>query len=128
MRLSEILTASVVAPLVAAHGGYPGAPKIIGLGQHDIGMLKNRNVLGGHAAHFGGSQQGPHLKARQEEGRCGKAFGCRSCAAGEGCSIEGNNFMTDTEMSHGTNNVLRLLWNHFRVCKPLGRVPTWPVR
>lgn len=91
MRVSEILAASLVAPLVVAHGGIPGAPKIFGLGPNDIGKLRSRNILGGHAAPVPRFQHGPQLNARQggAGGRCGPQFGGASCDEGYCCSSGG---------------------------------------
>lgn len=92
MRFSEIFAASLVAPLVAAHGGIPGAPKIFGLGQRDIGKLKSRDILGGHAAQIGGPNAGAQLRARQggdADHRCGPTAGEASCAEGYCCSASG---------------------------------------
>jgi hypothetical protein len=94
MRLSEILAASLVAPLVAAHGSIPGAPKIFGLPPKDIAALKSRNILGGHharAAHPAHPARDSRLQARQggQDGRCGKEFGCATCDEGYCCSSGG---------------------------------------
>ncbi|KAJ4316401.1 hypothetical protein N0V94_005473 [Neodidymelliopsis sp. IMI 364377] len=87
MRFSEVLAASLVAPLVAAHGGIQGAPKLFGL-PNDI---KIRNPTP-RAARAAAAAQGPyHLIARQggnAEGRCGPAGGGASCAEGYCCSAE----------------------------------------
>ena len=84
MRFSDVLAASVVAPLVAAHGDTPGAPKFFGMPKH----LRARNPWAGHnVAHAAG----PVLQARQggnAENRCGAAGGGASCAAGFCCSSE----------------------------------------
>lgn len=87
MRFSDILTASLVAPLVAAHGSIPGAPKIFGLGQ-----LKSRNALEGHVRRDVSRQQGPTLDKRQggQDGRCGADFGDAICAPGYCCSVAVN--------------------------------------
>jgi len=86
MRFSGIAAASLVAPLVAAHGGVPGAPKIFGLGPNPIAKLKSRNVFHGHAE--AARPQGPQLNARQGgvDGQCGPAANGASCDAGFCCS------------------------------------------
>jgi hypothetical protein len=90
MRVYEVLTASLVAPLVAAHGGVPGTPKIFGLGHNGIAELKTRNILGGHA-HRAAQHEHGSLHARQggADGRCGKDFGCATCEEGYCCSSGG---------------------------------------
>jgi hypothetical protein len=80
MRLSDVFTASLVVPLVAAHGGVHGAPKLFGMHRN----LKARNPWTGHQNM--GHPAGPHLQARQEEGRCGAEGGGASCPAGSCCS------------------------------------------
>lgn len=90
MRFSELLAASLAAPLAAAHGGIPGVPKIWGLPARDVGRLKSRSIYGGHAEHA--VVQGPQLHARQggnAQGRCGPDGGGASCAAGYCCSGAG---------------------------------------
>jgi hypothetical protein len=92
MRLSEILAASLVAPLVAAHAGIPGVPKIFGLPPKDIAALKSRNIFGGHHARSAYPAHGSRLQARQggnADGRCGKEFGCATCDEGYCCSSGG---------------------------------------
>lgn len=88
MRISDIFAASLVAPLVAAHGDHvPGAPQIFGL--NPIGKLKSRNVFSGHAVAAAGPQLGPRkLNARQGgvDGRCGPEAGGASCDQGYCCS------------------------------------------
>jgi hypothetical protein len=82
MRVSELITVSLVVPLVAAHGETPGAPKLFGMKN-----LRARNPWAGHA-HVGHAA-GPQLEARQggnAEGRCGADGGGQSCAAGFCCS------------------------------------------
>ena len=90
MRYSGLYAAALVAPLVAAHGGgdFP-VPKIVGLGPREIGQLRSRNILGGHAAHVAGPNL--RLTARQGgiDGRCGPNNGGASCAEGYCCSVEG---------------------------------------
>jgi hypothetical protein len=91
MRFIGISAALLVAPIVAAHGGLPGLPKIIGLGSSDIAKLKSRNILGGHAAHVARPEQ--RLSARQggADGQCGPntAVGCAVCDEGYCCSPTG---------------------------------------
>jgi hypothetical protein len=89
MRFVEILAASLVVPLVVAHSGVPGVPKIFGLPPKDIAALKARSIFGRHAAHRAAHVS--HLKARQggQDGRCGKQFGCATCAEGYCCSPGG---------------------------------------
>jgi hypothetical protein len=90
MRFVGLSAALLVAPIVVAHGNLPGVPKIIGLGLEDIGKLKSRNILGGHASHADRPKQ--RLSARQEggvDGRCGPDNGCGVCAQGYCCSPEG---------------------------------------
>ncbi|KAH7064378.1 hypothetical protein BKA63DRAFT_427426 [Paraphoma chrysanthemicola] len=93
MRLSTILAASLAAPLAAAHGSIPGAPKIFGLGDANaIAALKSRNFYGAHAARAAGSSHGSQLQARQggdSNGRCGPNYGCATCAEGYCCSSGG---------------------------------------
>jgi hypothetical protein len=91
MRLSGVLAASLVAPWVVAHSGVPGSPKIFGLAPNDVATLRSRNVYGGHAARHARFAHNSKLDARQggQDGRCGKEFGCASCAAGYCCSSAG---------------------------------------
>jgi hypothetical protein len=83
MRFSEVLAASLVAPLVAAHGGVQGAPKLFGL-PNDV-KIRNPTPRAARAA-----AQGPHhLITRQggnSENRCGPEAGNAVCAAGYCCS------------------------------------------
>jgi hypothetical protein len=87
MRFSDIFIASLVAPLVSAHGGdIPGAPRIFGMPR----QLKARSPLVGHQE-AGMAIQGPKLQTRQggnKDGRCGTQGGGASCAAGFCCSSE----------------------------------------
>ncbi|KAF2019070.1 carbohydrate esterase family 4 protein [Aaosphaeria arxii CBS 175.79] len=90
MRFSGIYVASLVAaPLVAAHGGIPGAPKVFGVAPNEVAKLKNRDIFSGQAKRD--PEQGPTLNARQggQNGRCGPSFGGASCAAGYCCSGAG---------------------------------------
>lgn len=92
MRFSEIFSIALIAPLIAAHGEHHAAPRIVGLQRNDIGMMKSRNILGGHAARAANPEESMQLKARQggnAEGRCGADNGCASCAEGYCCSIAG---------------------------------------
>lgn len=91
MRFSDVFAASLVAPLVAAHGGIPGAPKIFGLVPKDVAMLKSRNLVGGHRARNSHSHSSHRLAARQGglNGRCGPPGNGASCAEGYCCSAAG---------------------------------------
>ena len=95
MHFASVLTASLVVPLIAAHGNghFHAAPKIIGLPRSNIGGLKNRNILGGHEAQNVSPRRGSKLVSRQAggdaEGRCGKDFGCATCNPGYCCSTAG---------------------------------------
>ncbi|KAF2120461.1 hypothetical protein BDV96DRAFT_266726 [Lophiotrema nucula] len=87
MRFSEVLAASLVAPLVAAHGDHgAGIPKLFGL---NPGQLKSRNIFDGPVR--SNVQAGPRLQARQGgvDGQCGSAASGASCAAGYCCSSAG---------------------------------------
>lgn len=85
MRFSNILAASVVAPLVAAHGDVPGMPKIVGLPQDLKREITARTLR--HAP----NPKRDLLETRQggQNGRCGPSFGGASCAAGYCCSGSG---------------------------------------
>ncbi|KAF1919278.1 hypothetical protein BDU57DRAFT_527326 [Ampelomyces quisqualis] len=91
MRVSNILNALLVAPLVAAHSGVPGAPRIFGMAPNDIAAFKTRRTFGRHAARHAHSLHNSPLRARQggADGRCGKNFGCATCAEGYCCSSSG---------------------------------------
>lgn len=95
MRFSDVFAASLVVPLIAAHGAdeFHAPPKIIGLPSNAIGALRTRNVFGGHEARVARPNQSKKLVARQAggnaEGRCGKDFGCATCNEGFCCSLEG---------------------------------------
>jgi hypothetical protein len=86
MLFSDIFAASLVVPLVAAHGAeIQGAPKFFGMPK----SLRSRNLFSGHrnVGHVAGHQ----LQARQggnAENRCGTQGGGASCAAGFCCSSE----------------------------------------
>ncbi|KAI4661115.1 uncharacterized protein J4E79_004925 [Alternaria viburni] len=84
MRFSQVAAASLVAPLVAAHG-MEGMPRIVGLPR----QLRASNPLagysGGHAA-----EAGPVIRPRQStDGRCGPDGGNQKCADNECCSSAG---------------------------------------
>ncbi len=88
MHFSSVLAASLVAPLVAAHGGVPGAPKVYGLPSH----LRARNPLAAHKAPRNPMPM-PHrpLIGRQNGdagGVCGPDNGGRVCLSTECCSPE----------------------------------------
>ncbi|KAH7095484.1 hypothetical protein FB567DRAFT_460408 [Paraphoma chrysanthemicola] len=86
MRFSEVLAASLVAPLVAAHGDIPGAPKFFGMPKN----LRARHPVAGHQNV--GHQTSPRLQARQggdANNMCGPQGGGASCAAGYCCSGAG---------------------------------------
>ncbi|KAF2255788.1 carbohydrate esterase family 4 protein [Trematosphaeria pertusa] len=93
MRFSEILAASslVAAPLVAAHGDVPHAPKIWGLGPNPMQKLKGRNFAGPAARRAALPQHAPQLNKRQggADGRCGPEGGGASCDEGYCCSSAG---------------------------------------
>src|SRR5690242_3874590 len=84
MRFFEVLAASSVASLAAAHGGIQGAPKLFGL-PSDV-KIRTPSPRAVRAA----EAQGPHyLHARQggdANNRCGASFGNAKCAAGYCCS------------------------------------------
>ncbi|KAI4610542.1 uncharacterized protein J4E87_010796 [Alternaria ethzedia] len=90
MRFSQVAAASLVAPLVAAHG-MEGMPRIVGLPR----QLRASNPLagysGGHAA-----EAGPVIRPRQStDGRCGPDGGNQKCADNECCSSAITDVMTD---------------------------------
>ncbi|KAH7399207.1 hypothetical protein DE146DRAFT_526203 [Phaeosphaeria sp. MPI-PUGE-AT-0046c] len=87
MHLSNVLVASVVAPLVAAHGGIPGAPKIFGLPRDLNAEVPTAPRVLRHAP----APKGGMLETRQggQNGRCGPDFGGASCSAGFCCSGAG---------------------------------------
>ncbi|XPS75252.1 hypothetical protein M3J07_007334 [Ascochyta lentis] len=88
MRFSEVLAASVVVPLVAAHGDIQGAPKLFGL-PSDVKI----RTPSPRAARAAAAAQGPHhLLVRQggdTNNRCGPSFGNAVCAEGYCCSGAG---------------------------------------
>ncbi|KAF1830235.1 chitin binding protein [Decorospora gaudefroyi] len=85
----NIAAAAAVAPLVAAHGGIPGAPKVFGL-PRDLEM-EARAPAAAAARRVLRHPTNPKLETRQggQNGRCGSAFGGASCASGYCCSAEG---------------------------------------
>ncbi|KAH9882915.1 hypothetical protein J1614_000281 [Plenodomus biglobosus] len=95
MRFTDVFTASLVVPLIAAHGGdhFHAAPKIVGLRRHDVAALKSRNIFDGREARVVRPNQDSKLVARQaggdENGRCGPDFGCATCSPGNCCSDAG---------------------------------------
>jgi hypothetical protein len=101
MHFSNVLVASVVAPLVAAHGGIPGAPKIFGLPQD----LKDRAPTAARVLRHAAEPKRGLLETRQggQNGRCGPSFGGASCAAGYCCSGAVSNFYGLQEMRSLTN-------------------------
>ncbi|KAF2024409.1 glycoside hydrolase/deacetylase [Setomelanomma holmii] len=87
MRFSDCVVAAVVAPLVAAHGGIPGAPKVFGLAKD----LKARAPTAARVLRHAAEPKHGLLETRQggQNGRCGPNFGVASCDAGFCCSAEG---------------------------------------
>ncbi|KAH9863964.1 hypothetical protein J1614_009897 [Plenodomus biglobosus] len=88
MRLSNLVSASLLAPLVAAHGGIPGAPKLFGL-PRDLDSLKAPTAA--RVLRHASEPKRGLLETRQggQNGRCGPDFGRASCAAGYCCSGAG---------------------------------------
>jgi len=84
MRFSNVFVASVVAPLVAAHGDIPGAPKIFGLPRD----LKARAPTAARVPRHVAEPKRNMLETRQggQNGRCGPSFGGASCDQGFCCS------------------------------------------
>lgn len=84
MHYSTALAALVATPLVAAHGGIPGAPKIFGLPQD----LKARAPGAPRVLRHAQEPKRGLLETRQggQNGRCGPSFGGASCSAGFCCS------------------------------------------
>ena len=84
MRFSHVIAASVVAPLVAAHGNIPGAPKIFGLPRD----LKAPAPIAARVARHVSEPKRGLLETRQggQNGRCGPDFGGASCDQGFCCS------------------------------------------
>lgn len=87
MRFSIVAAVSVVAPLVAAHGRIPGAPKVFGLPRD---LMADAPVVARTPRHAA-EPKGGLLETRQggQNGRCGPSFGGASCAAGFCCSGAG---------------------------------------
>lgn len=86
MHFSNALAVLVASPLVAAHSGIPGAPKIFGLPRDSkAGAPVVPRVIRHPTEPKGG------LETRQggQNGRCGPNFGGASCAAGYCCSGAG---------------------------------------
>jgi hypothetical protein len=87
MRVSHVIAASLVAPLVAAHGDHiPGAPKIFGL-RDGLSKMRAKAAFNNHAKRV--AQPASHqLESRQggADGRCGAEFGGASCDPGFCCS------------------------------------------
>jgi hypothetical protein len=88
MRFSDIGILGLVAPLVAAHGDFPGIPKIFGL-PRDLEM-EARAVAARRVLRHPTEEKRGMLETRQggQNGRCGPNFGGASCAAGYCCSGE----------------------------------------
>lgn len=86
MRFSDIATAALVAPLVAAHGGIQGAPKVFGL-PRDLQLDLKAPVTARTLKHPAEPKRGL-LETRQggQNGRCGPGFGNAKCATGYCCS------------------------------------------
>ncbi|OAL47099.1 glycoside hydrolase/deacetylase [Pyrenochaeta sp. DS3sAY3a] len=86
MHISNVLAAVVVAPLVAAHGGIPGAPSVFGLPRElrDGLPVKARTLR-----HVSEPKGGLETRQGGQNGRCGPSFGGASCAAGYCCSGAG---------------------------------------
>lgn len=86
MRLTDVATAALVAPLVAAHGAVPGAPKVFGL-PRDLQADFKGPVAARTLRHPAEPRHGL-LETRQggQNGRCGPSFGNAKCAAGYCCS------------------------------------------
>lgn len=84
MRLSNVLTTVLVAPLVAAHGDVPGAPKLFGLPRDS----KTRTPTVARSLRHAAEPKRGLLETRQggQGGRCGPSFGSASCDAGYCCS------------------------------------------
>jgi hypothetical protein len=88
MHFSNILAASLVAPLVAAHGDIPGLPKVFGL-PRDLEM-EAKAVAARRVLRHPTEERRDMLETRQggQDGRCGPKFEGASCAAGYCCSGE----------------------------------------
>ena len=85
MRFTDVIAASLVAPLVAAHGGIEGAPRFFGLPKD----LRSRNPFAGHQVR-NAAQHAHEMQARQEADpeRCGTQGNNQICAADKCCSPE----------------------------------------
>ncbi|KAF2855942.1 carbohydrate esterase family 4 protein [Plenodomus tracheiphilus IPT5] len=84
--LTNVLVASLVAPLVAAHGGVEGAPKFFGLPKN----LRTRNPFAGHQVrHADFHKDGLHARQEADPEMCGKQGGGAVCAQDKCCSPEG---------------------------------------
>lgn len=88
MYFSSIIAATVAAaPVVTAHGGVQGMPKIFGMG---AGALKARDI--GFAARRSAAPPHPHKVNKRQggvDGQCGPAAGGATCAQGYCCSPAG---------------------------------------
>lgn len=93
MRYIEVFAATLLAPLVAAHSGIPGLPKLVGSSSQDVREIRARSLK-----YPARAPQSPHglgsdarLKGRQggADGRCGPSVGCATCAEGYCCSPAG---------------------------------------
>jgi hypothetical protein len=86
MRFSEIFAVGVVAPLVAAHGGIAGAPKVFGLPRDLEADFKP--PVAARVLRHPAEPRGDLLETRQggQNGRCGPSFGNAKCAEGYCCS------------------------------------------
>jgi hypothetical protein len=86
MRFSEIFAVGVVAPLVAAHGGVPGAPKMFGLPRDLEADFKP--PVAARTLRHPAQPRANMLETRQggQNGRCGPSFANAKCAAGYCCS------------------------------------------
>lgn len=86
MRFSDITTAALVAPLVAAHGGIPGAPKVFGL-PRDL-QADFKAPITARTLRHPAQPRGGLLETRQggQNGRCGPSFSNAKCASGYCCS------------------------------------------
>lgn len=89
MRFTDVFAVSVVAPLVAAHGGVPGAPKIFGLPRDLLDDFKA--PVAARTLRHPATPRGGLLETRQggQNGRCGPSFGNAKCATGYCCSGAG---------------------------------------
>jgi len=108
MRVADIVTASVIAPLVAAHGSIEGAPKFFGLPK----QLRASNPFAGHQARHVAHPMGS-LNARQEADpdRCGPEFENQVCAESKCCSGSVCIHVHVVSLSR-TYTMAGILWNH----------------